>query len=77
MNQNNLHPSGVRVGIKSEHRKRVEVLEREYRVVFVTEDGGRALVSRHDSFAAAERLRAALPSVDACEIRIESNPFTH
>lgn len=46
--------------------------ERCYRVVTVSREGKRTVVSRHASFLAAERSRKMIPSMDGLELRIET-----
>jgi hypothetical protein len=68
------HRDGLKFGYKTEHSARDGIPMRDYRVVVVGVDGGRTEVSRHRSFIAAERVRLSLPTIEACEIRIESIP---
>jgi hypothetical protein len=74
MDQCRPHRYGVTTGSKKAHEVRVDTLVRDYRIVIVWKNGRRSEVSRHRSFIAAERVRASLPTIEACEIRIESMP---
>jgi hypothetical protein len=50
-----------------------QYVARTYRVVAITEDGTRTIMSRHDSFLSAERARKTIPSEDRVSIRIETS----
>jgi hypothetical protein len=74
MNPSSHDRESLKVDHKSDHTAKGAIITRDYRVVVLGIDGGRTEVSRHRSFIAAERVRLSFPTLEACEIRIESIP---
>jgi hypothetical protein len=61
-----------RLTMHSHALREYQCVERCYRVVTVSRNGVRTIISQHDFFLAAERARKMIPSQDGVEIRIET-----